>query len=617
MWISRGLSYHAFEILQVVECVIIWQPMSLFSYHSNFSRCGVRQRALTCAVLLMCSRLTMGAAFAQVDRSASAELHQHVSADTDVGQNQHASTKQHRERHESVSTKQDVERNESVSAKPYVERNESVSAKHAGEPRDVVSSEGGAENDHGVSVQHDAKSTSDASAKQQFERNGSVSAERSVESNDVALDPAASAIDALNDKILLREIDFARFSTQYKMVGTEEPRSRHLRYFLWQEAAAALFLSSPTVALATTADGLKNPNRVSSLAGKHSTYQGLVASFLEGGSSGFELGSNMLLTAKHKRLKQDPRSAMSEAVTRLREIDQLCTQRKILLDQYAGPLKASFDAESEVQKLFRNWCAYDFADIFSDVKAFQASNNVYYALDVIGCSVFVASYLLGLEGYSKANFNGPSSVVGIVGDGIFIPSAPLSTFAYKKLYSRWWTRFEKQVGGEIVDPGEQAKVAIEKFEQLLKGDPNYVHEVHKAAVHRLNLRLQVYGFWTEHNRDVAEKREIDLRRMARVSKQSDISGPAISAGYLVADILGVNAAYHLGNNDKASNSNAFAGLIPSVAASAASLGLTTAWFIGDEREKKALKKAHALPSQLNADRLAALERFEKHLAQHQ
>jgi hypothetical protein len=177
--------------------------------------------------------------------------------------------------------------------------------------------------------------------------------------------------------------------------------------------------------------------------------------------------------------------------------------------------------------------------------------------------------------------------------------------AYNKLYKHWRRSFFNQFGGPFNDPEPKAKQAVAQLHHLVQ-DQRGTADFGSAA----SDRVGAYELWAHHYDKIVEKRQIDLRRQAKVARQELVSGPLISAPYLAADIIGTSAAHNLKHNPKAAASNSMAAQIGTTLAAISSLGLTTSTFIGDELHTRRLKKLNALPSELLAQRLKTLDEVQ-------
>jgi hypothetical protein len=411
-------------------------------------------------------------------------------------------------------------------------------------------------------------------------------------------------VNELTNLILKEEIDLERFYTRYRIAGSKEPRLRRLRYFLLQQAATSLFLGSNIVSVQQFGGHLSNPKGVSIRALRNSNNAGLIASAFEGGSSGLEFGSNWFLARTNKKHERDPGFAKRIVRIKLEQIENLLAERDQLLGNNGDDrLYELCLAEGDVLRYFRDWCVYEFADAYADIKSYQASNNVYYALDVTSSSVYLASYVLSYRGLYNPFYFASSSIVGIVGDSLGIVSAPGSSLAYKLLYKHQTNRLSKYLGQQFYDAEAKTKNAVAKLEEL-----SFIgSQKNLSRIDQLRTRLTVYKLWAERHHVFIEKRETELRRLSKIAEQSNIAGPLISGAFLQQDIIGAVAGYRLRKNLKASNNSVFAAAIPITAASGSSFALTSYWFVDDVLHTNYLKRRNELPLEMLQKRLITLD----------
>jgi len=414
-------------------------------------------------------------------------------------------------------------------------------------------------------------------------------------------------LESLTNQILLKEIALERFFMKYRTISIDDPKWRHSRYFWSQLAAASGFLGTNIMTLVETGKHLRSPQSVSNNVLKGASDLGLVSSAVEGASSGFELGSNTLMAMKHKRTHNDPETARKIFTERLKEIDALIAARSKLVETTRGKEGfAIFETEGQVLKYSRDCCVYEFADIYSDAKSYQASQNVYYSLDVASSSLYVASFILSLKSFKVSSLGQPSATTGIVGDSIAVGSAPASTIAYNKIYYFYWGRLSRQLNEHFYDARTKLKEAMVKMETAMKErDPQLV-----ASLGAVATRYDIYTKWSDRDAKFIAKQEIELRRQDKISLQSNISGPLIAGGFLSQDVIGSVIASKDQHNIRAANSNSFAGSIPVTVASTASVGITALGFIGDQLHTRQLRRAGELPDQMIQFRLNTLDDLE-------
>ncbi|MBX9695837.1 MAG: hypothetical protein K2Z81_25855 [Cyanobacteria bacterium] len=434
----------------------------------------------------------------------------------------------------------------------------------------------------------------------------SSSAKKIVQAEIAGQSDFVTQIDTLTKQIASIELDFESFYTRYRITGPADPKWRYDRYTLFQEAAAGLTLGSNIPFLTESAANLGTPFDVDSHVIKRATRVGLIGVIFQGGSSSLELASNTLIYFKNKSKKIDPVSVLKDVRARLKAIDTLWSQRRALVEEHQDhPNYKAWVCEGRVLKTFRDWSVYEFAEVYADVRSYQASANVYYILDAASSAAYYASFDLSIKGYKRETLFGPSGITGVVGDGLGIISAPGSYASYNLLTKFWMWRVGKQLGEKPRECEEETLQAVVSLDKILAG---YAPSSNSNGLDQLRSRMMVYKSWVDRN-EFAEKRMVDYRHSSRVALQDEISGPLISSAFLAQDITGVLSAYRF--SEKSDNELFFATSIPTTAASVASLGLTAYWWIDAKRFENQLIKQNASPHQLMEARVSLLKRLKE------
>lgn len=478
-------------------------------------------------------------------------------------------------------------------------------------------------------------------------------------------------IEDLTTEILHKEIDLERFYLQYRILGTKEPRYRRLRYFLMQVASASCTLGSNIKFTQLAKQGLKAPgvtafglgdadpdgdttdttqsreaspgaseqqtldwqgaNLKSSASQsgqasmqtaasskleadttnvlRQSIILGMVGILLDAGSSVVELSSNAYTALHNQKTGCSPAAAIRTVVARIKEIDQLSKERDSIIESNpALPAIAINKAESRVLKSFRDWCLSEFADIYADVKSTQSSSNVYYVLDIVSDSLYLASALIGIKSLTpgKANLGGPAINTAIVGDCFGIISAPASTIAGNRLWTYWRNKLKSKLKEELNDKQDEFKEAMFKLERELASSDISV----LAATASVNNRVSAYLLWSARSDRYIDQQLTESRHQSRVALQGELSGPFISGTYLAQDILANIAFYRYPNNIRRGSSLAYAGSIGSVAGSGTSLALTNWNLLSELIHRRKLHKQNALPEDLLDERLRTLNALD-------
>lgn len=419
----------------------------------------------------------------------------------------------------------------------------------------------------------------------------------------------AEIIDLTNE-LLLKEIDLERYYIKYRIPGNQEPKGRRVRFFLAQQAAGGSFLGSNIVNTFETAKHFNTPEDVSGRVFAGSGRVGLTGSVLGASSSAIELCSNGLLAIKNKIHKEDPTSAKNNVIGRLKVIDALTAKRDAAVAKLANrPAYEIYVAEGKVLKSFRDWCVYEFTDVYSDIKSNQSSNNVFYAMDVGAYSVSFASYILGLKASRKPDLAFDALKCGFVSDALFTAEAPATTFANTHLYKYHWSKLSRELKESPKDAEEDAK----KLMINLEGLTACADELTQSQLGPIASRLAIYSYWSTRYDKFIDKRLGDIRRQSKIALQSNVSGPLLGVAGLSQDVFNAVGLYKCRNNPFAQNSLAFAGAATSTCASAASVGLSAWWFADQIKHDREFRRFKLMPEMLLEERLRTLTVLEQML----
>ncbi len=431
---------------------------------------------------------------------------------------------------------------------------------------------------------------------------------------DDSLSEQEGKVEYLTQQILLKEIDLERFYNQYRLFASKDPKFRIHRYFLLQQAAAALTLGSYIASCSELGQNLTTPDRISRQVIIRANDTGLLAVIFQGGSSAIEFGSNVYTTIKHKIKKVDPKSTVNNIQDRVNSIDALMAQRNEYINKISDPAAVDIlRAEGRILKYFRDWCLNEFADIYADAKSYQASNNVYYVLDAASASLYAASYGVSRRSIDKPHLFLPASFIGIIGDGIGIVSAPASSWSYNYLYNHYRKRLSKNMKEPFYDPEAATKTEM----AVLKEKIERTSSLSPSTMANIRARMSMLDFWSCDYDDYIEKTTVEYRRFSKVALQSNISGPLISGAFLGQDIMGVVNANSFKNSPMKSTGMGFASTIPPLVATGASLILSSYWYADEGIHQYLLKKKNATAEQLVAKRISTLEDVERTIQKQQ
>ena len=419
-----------------------------------------------------------------------------------------------------------------------------------------------------------------------------------------------AAILALTNEALFKEIDLERFDLEYHRQGQQTSKYRRLRYFLLQQAAGSCHLAANLVNTVETGQHFKTPNDVSGNVFLATNCVGLTGAVLGSTSSSIELCSNGLLALKNKWTKKDPATAREKFLTRVHEIDDLLARRSGLVDHCKNAdLRSLYLAEGKVLKTFRDWSVYEFADTYSDIKSSQASNNVYYVLDIGAYTVSFVSYILAVKTYETYSDVYPSLHLGFVSDSLFTSEAPLGKIARTRLHSYWFNSLCKTLGERPHDVEAEAKKQMVHLEYLAANADDQA----LSCIGPVASRLTVYSYWSTRYDKYVDRRMHEMSRQSRIALQSSVAGPLIGSTGLAQDYVNAAGLYRYNHNAFKQNALTFAGSVTSTCSAAVSVGLTGWWFADQIINDKRNRRDQLLPEFLLQDRLKTLAMLEEML----
>jgi hypothetical protein len=423
-------------------------------------------------------------------------------------------------------------------------------------------------------------------------------------------DQTPSEILAITNQILRKQTDFERYYLQYRIQGGKEPKWRQWRYFVAQQTAALGYLASNTIDTAEFANSIRDPQRENDQYLRYGYTAGLVGSIIGGSADGLEIASNALLAAKNKRHGIDPSSAKKSALKWLREIDALMAKRSSLIEKLPpGETTEIMALEGMLLKEYRDLGAYEFADVYSNIKSYQASSNVFYALDIVSQTLASISWGLSINGVRQDSRNGPAILTALVADSVALPSAPISYLANSLMYKYWRAKFAKELGEKLDDTKKRTISTL----ALLKERVASANAESLTSLGPIANRLHAYSIWSTRYEGFMEKEEDRLDRFKEVARQYNTAGPAIALGNLGQDVVDTVGFYKYGHRDIVATRLYLAGSISTTGSSFGSFMFTNYRFLDDYLFERNLKRLHEMPEQLLQTRLNTLDELENRL----
>lgn len=431
---------------------------------------------------------------------------------------------------------------------------------------------------------------------------------------------------ALNTKILLKEIEFAKFNIHFKQQGNVQGRWRGLRYFASQETSAAMTMSGLIGQIvagersltATTRTVDKNTGKVTASPRplNRTAIQRALCSQMIGqqiGSLGAltELGINYYHSHQAKKKGYDRASALRKAVVMRHDLESLLEQRENLV---AGVVMQP--AQKEILKLegevLKDICFLTFDEYkraHASIARFRTFQNSLFVGDFAKHTTGWTGNLLGIisQGVRNPVLNGPNGICVTI-SGAIIVANPIVSRELGKLMER---QTLKKLNRDFGDTESKDLSIFQKDAQALKS---------ALAIHRFfgarpltacEDRIALY-----ETENISRQRQLDLaieeiRAGQRSATQNILASQILGNTKMSDGIALVMSGYNFPRNTRAGFPLTVAGQIAYTSGSAYTVADNIRIQIQAERSRRRLKTKRLLPVQVYSDRLKALEELEK------
>ena len=406
--------------------------------------------------------------------------------------------------------------------------------------------------------------------------------------------------ETLSRAFMLEILDFEPYCLQYHKHATSDPKRRNLRYFLTQETTSSAFLASNFILLPEYISNRKTPDLISNATLKAGYITGLAGSAVGVSSSSIELASNVLTAIKNKKAHRSPKDYLDRLMQHHQTLQDILQQRAAILTNTSNSASAdeavANQQEQALLRLIQARHLYECIDAYADAKSYQAGNNSFYAMDISLNACYLASYVVSLQGLSRAEKYGPASAIGIAGNGISMASGPAYTYITNKLYDHYWKILEKKLRIPTLDNEKPIYEAASRLKSL---------SPEKAA-----WRADLYSDWAQNVDTYEAKRLKYLRHVGKIALQSNIEGPLISGFSMASSIANTVGGYRYVDNYRRANNLAISGEICELVSNGATFVLNAQSYWHEAHCDKNLAKKGESPNQLLSSRLAGIQKLK-------
>lgn len=435
------------------------------------------------------------------------------------------------------------------------------------------------------------------------------------------VDPAtaASRVDDLTRKILLKEIELERFNMHYSLEAAKQGRWKGWRYAFFNEANATLGLTGAIIGTAERGSHIYSPAKVHNSMQQNACFIPMIGAIIGAGAAVLELGINEyheILASQHGF---SPKKAIAYVKNLKREIEALLVERETLIASEASSDKFSLharidEAEGRVLKDLLAQGLLEFERFHVGARRLLAFQQMQYLFDFTKNVTNAIGYdfaFLSLHRHRRV-WNYRAGVLFLVSGGLFI-GGPIAS----RLFGKAVAEMEKRKLKTTVGDAHDASIAVLNEDQAAL-DKLCKSGIPDAVETPLN-RLALYGSHEKHFADQMAKSEKQRNKAKLVATQNIGAAMYVGGTKVASGVLFVVPGYsHLYNNSslrasRMTNDYLFISSVISIPSSVFTMVDTLRIQVSGEINRHKQLKAGVHPSQLAKARLAQLDDMEQKL----
>ncbi len=432
-------------------------------------------------------------------------------------------------------------------------------------------------------------------------------------------DTAMSRVDDLTRQVLLKEIELEKFNIHYKTEVTRTGRWRGLRYAAFQEANFSLNLANGIISTGERSQHFTNPKHVSANRVGNANLLGMMGSWIGAGAALLELGIIEYHDIEAHRHGFSTNAARKHVLDLKQQINNLLAERDVLIqiEQSAPVLTGHAEVdqvEGKVLRDIRDLTLYEYARFHVGSRKYMAFQRSLYFLDFskFSCSAIGSLFAyLALHKHDR-KWNARAGTLFCVSGGLIIMTPFISRaigYAAGKFHESVISPVTKGLETKEIATLEADQAKLESLCKDGKCSPDQVRApVERAVVYHAEDK----GFQDQLHQSLQEQRNGRLVATQTVLSSLFIGGTKVASGALFATV----GYQHNGKSAKDSritNYNLAAAAICATVGSGTAILDTLRIQVQAEVNRRKMKIAGTLPSQLLKARLDQLDAMEKRL----
>ncbi|MBX9878882.1 MAG: hypothetical protein K2Y22_10540 [Candidatus Obscuribacterales bacterium] len=428
-------------------------------------------------------------------------------------------------------------------------------------------------------------------------------------------------VDSLTKQILLKEIELERFSLHYTIEVARQGRWKGWRYAAMQEANNSLGLYGGILSTWNRGRDLHHPERLNVKVQETANHLPMIGSIIGASAAAGEFGVNSYHDIRARMRGYSPGASIRHIRTIKEDIQNLLEQRQNLVNQASNDSNLDrydevFNAEAKVLNDMLEQSLKEFSRYHVGARGLLAFQQTQYLFDVAKYTTgAIGAHFAFLSLYKhKRVWNGRAGVLFAISGQLTMAAPILSRFVGWEV-----AKMTKRKVDKALPEAEEAKIA--ELQSDMQALDKLMKEKHAAdtAVASITDREAIFDV---HEKDFtgAIRREEMKVAAARLTATENVAAGAFVGGSKTAQsifflIPGYDHRYNSATKraGRVTNDMLFTAAVVGLPATSFAILDTLRIQVQGEIQRQKARRRGALPGQIVAARLKALDDMERGL----
>ena len=432
----------------------------------------------------------------------------------------------------------------------------------------------------------------------------------------------SSSLDQITKQILVKEIEFERLNTHFRMETTLVSPWRQRRVFLYGEASASGAAAASIIDIPVLYK-LANPKtHLSERQADNAKTQlvaglrcSLVGQAIGAGGDIFELGLNFLNYQSIKKRSFNPRSYKLRVHSLRIELDNLLEQRRLLLTNSTNltqPERETGLAESRLLDDIRDLTLLEYSRFHSATRRFWTYQNTAFFVDLLKNSTAMTASIIGLAAnhLERPGMVGGAGVMAIINGAIILvtPSVGRVTGNLSGLAA------EKTASTELTNMHADNAKSFSTHRDQFIAITNSINE-HTPYLESAQKRQELYGQGARSASSMQQFLLNERKRSAGTLRENIVFASIVGPPRVAGGIENVLSGWKYYDNRVTASRLSAAGATGNLVGAGFAMFETARVEVSSELYNKKQAKSNLLPKQQFQQRLLSLDKMEEDLNQ--